>query len=152
MKMREWLARSVADGIGTRWLPSADAEAFARDYADLSPLICDHDAMIHDLRTYGVLLYGERVFFREGGAMDQRAEAVADQERRTTLRWVNVHPPVGVWMPSKIDASLSPVDQARRLLAGTGYVVAREIKPTFDGLDRWCDGWNAACEAMRGDE
>lgn len=85
----------------------------------------------------------------ESSAELARREAVADQDRRTTLRWVNLHAPVGVWMPSKIDASLSPVDQARRLLAGTGYVVARDVRPTFGGLDAFCDGWNAACEAMR---
>lgn len=90
--------------------------------------------------------------------MDQRAEAVADQERVTTIRWVECANAWQAdrdwlaWRKSVLPAPPpSPVDQARRLLAGTGYVVARDVRPTFDGLDRFCDGWNAACEAMKGD-
>lgn len=90
----------------------------------------------------------------EAAAELARREAAADQERRTTIRWVERETQAMNDWPRMIempDASLSPVDQARRLLAGTGYVVARDVRPTFDGLDAFCDGWNAACEAMKGD-
>ena len=104
--------------------------------------------------------------------MDQRADDVADQDRRV-LEWVErerqamnawpVDRDYRVWRAEvlgyygitetkqQLAAPPSPADQARRLLAGTGYVVARDVRPTFDGLDVFCDGWNAACEAMKGD-
>ena len=68
------------------------------------------------------------------GALAEQQRLIADIRKATALNDEMTH-----------------IDQARRLLAGTGYVVARDVRPTFDGLDRFCDGWNAACEAMKGD-